>query len=74
MQRHAVYTAWRDPYWVNLIEGSNIPFTSDRERADAIENGRVLAQARGCEHVVLRKDGSTEYAERFGPAPRAPRS
>lgn len=74
MHRHAVYTAWRDPYWVNLIEGSSIPFTSDRERTDAIENGRVLARARRCEHVVLRKDGGTESIERFEHEPRAPRT
>lgn len=68
MAKKTVYTLWRDPYWVNVVEFTSEPFTSDRVRSDAVENGEILARARGAAHVLLRKDGAVEW---YRPAPGA---
>lgn len=72
MARGWIHTTYRDPLWVNVVEGSESPLSSHLTKSEAVEHGRKLAIRAGTEHVVHNRDGSIAYRNTYGPDPYPP--
>ncbi len=47
-----------DGRWKNQVEGGERASTSHETKADAVAEGRIMAQDRGVEHIIKNQDGT----------------
>ncbi|MDQ1603184.1 MAG: hypothetical protein QOE01_1029 [Actinomycetota bacterium] len=52
-----IHTLHRATEWVNVLEGNTRALSRAPYKAEAVAEGRRLAEARGLEHVIHTRDG-----------------
>ena len=66
----SVHTVWREPNWVNIVEGDKSPLSMHASQDEAIAHGRALARSAKVEHVIHRPDHTIRERNSYGGDPR----